>query len=239
MLFDPVNIVEELQKEREKALLDEVQRILLEDAITEGNITERIQKKSKEEASLLEISKVSHLIFSKKEIKAICVKYRLRFLDSKRFKGKIPYEAILKVKEFERKHQTEVRYFKIIAPAESFKLEDNLKDPLLFAELGSGKYCLLHQWGSDMEWHQKLLLFPFRNIKTLGIYTASLAILITLFLPASFMPEFYQKTIGLVFFYKAFSCFILTGLLFTFSLIYGIKSSKDFSENVWESKYFN
>jgi len=47
------------------------------------------------------------------------------------------------------------------------------------------------------------------------------------------------KSMYHAFMMKAFSGFIMAGMLFTISLIIGIVSSKDFSEDVWNSKYFN
>ena len=37
-------------------------------------------------------------IYTLEQIKKLCIKYRLRFLDSKVFKGDFPHEAILKIK---------------------------------------------------------------------------------------------------------------------------------------------
>ncbi|CAN0604076.1 unnamed protein product, partial [Ectocarpus sp. 12 AP-2014] len=92
----------------------------------------------------------SDKIYHTKEIKQICIDYRLRFLDTKYFKGTIPAEGLSKIKALEKEHDTEIKGFKIIAPSKLFKLEDK-DDPLLFAPIGNGYYYLIHQWGNDLQ----------------------------------------------------------------------------------------
>ena len=118
-------------------------------------------------------------------------------------------------------------------------MQDNKKDPLLFADLGNGQYYLIHKWGEDLSWYRGLALFPLRNIGTLAITTMLIAFFLVAFMPNQLIPENYLRTSALTFFFKAFSFFILNGLLFTVLLISGIIAVKDFSENVWNSKYFN
>jgi hypothetical protein len=83
----------------------------------------------------LQSSEIYHI----DQIEKICVNYRLRFLDSKYFKGKLPYEAISKIKTLEEEHETNLKGFKIMAPSKLFKLE-NADDPLLFAPIGNDYY---------------------------------------------------------------------------------------------------
>lgn len=86
-------------------------------------------------------------VYSEESIKQICIKYRLRFLDSKHFKAEYPYEALHQIKEFEQTHQVKIQHFKIIAPYDMFQLTDVNEDPLLFAQLSDNNFYLLHKWG--------------------------------------------------------------------------------------------
>lgn len=114
-------------------------------------------------------------VFSRKQIKAICVRYGLRFLPASSFKGAIDPQLAGKIVEFERKHPQTYAVGKeaksgrnsyyIAAPAGSFRLTPNPKDPLFFAPLDSeGKtWCLVHKWGTDLSaWHW-LRNLPQRN----------------------------------------------------------------------------
>ena len=94
----------------------------------------------------LESDRIYHIT----DIKKLCVDYRLRFLDSKRFNGTFPAEALDAVKEFEIVQGREIKGFKMIAPAGMFKLAEKDKDPLLFVPMGGGYHYLLAKWGNDL-----------------------------------------------------------------------------------------
>ena len=56
-------------------------------------------------------------------IKKVSIDYRLRFLDIKYFKNKLPIEALKQIKKLEREHKTKLSEFKIMAPSVLFRLE--------------------------------------------------------------------------------------------------------------------
>ena len=87
----------------------------------------------------------SEKLFHVEDIRKICIDYRLRFLDVKLFKGKIPNEAIKKLEEFKNQHKNLDLELKIMAPSKLFELE-NYDDPLLFAKLEDGYYYLIHNF---------------------------------------------------------------------------------------------
>ena len=99
-------------------------------------------------------------IFHIKDIKTLCINYRLRFLDAHFFKGDFPEEAISKIRELEKIHRSKLTGFKIVAPSKLLKLE-NLDDPLLFASMGNDYFYLIHKWGNDLKWYRRLLVLPF------------------------------------------------------------------------------
>jgi hypothetical protein len=100
-------------------------------------------------------------IFTLSEIKSIAIQYGLRFLPSDLYKGNLPNDLGMKIREFENSKYSKklssiyirnvgsVTYF-ILAPTSNFKLQQRPKDPLMFAYLSNGTYYLIHKWGSDL-----------------------------------------------------------------------------------------
>lgn len=56
----------------------------------------------------------SDKIYHTKEIKQICIDYRLRFLDTKYFKGTIPAEGLSKIKALEKNTILKLRVLKLL-----------------------------------------------------------------------------------------------------------------------------
>ena len=106
-MFTPVDIQDELIRVRQKhekvfrRLSDEVASALKQGKQADEYIVSRLRSapkpgKANINPDLLEKSR----IFSIDDIKAICIDYRLRFLDSKYFKiEELPYDAIMAIKK--------------------------------------------------------------------------------------------------------------------------------------------
>lgn len=174
----------------------------------------------------------SDKIYHTKEIKQICIDYRLRFLDTKYFKGTIPAEGLSKIKALEKEHNTEIKGFKIIAPSKLFKLEDK-DDPLLFAPIGNGYYYLIHQWGNDLHPFRKLLMWPFKNIANLIILVLLISFLVTLMIPNGLFSKSSTNAQFWILYFFMFKC-IASVVIF-----YGFALGKNFSPAIWNSKYYN
>lgn len=171
-------------------------------------------------------------IFHIGQIKKICIDYRLRFLDSKYFKGTIPSDAIFKIEKLEAQHQTSLDNFKIMAPSKLFKLE-NADDPLLFAPMGNDYFYLLHKWGNDFHPMRKLLMKPFKCLENFLIFIFLLSFLVAVIIPLQlFGQEGGSVQLALIFLFTFKS---IIGI----SIFYGFAQGKDFSESIWNSKYFN
>src|SRR5688572_679460 len=98
MSFKRINIEEELLKTKEvEQLLKDAQLLLKQDAEKEEALKKSLQQylPAPPASSSHLILGDQDLVFSLNTIKATCVKYRLRFLDSQLFKNEIPYEALL------------------------------------------------------------------------------------------------------------------------------------------------
>ena len=226
MIFPPVNILNELRKEKDSSqdILNNALSIINSEIKTEENILHRIQSSPIQSAPSLTITENC---FTAEQIKNIAIKYRLRFLDSKLFMGEIPYEAILKVKELEKKHKVRFSEFKILAPASLFKLENRNKDPLLFARVSENKYLFIHKWGNDLNGFRKVLAFPLRSAENFILTFLSLSLLITLAVPADYSARLF--------------IFLLSNLFFTsmFAHIGYMRMNQNFSEFEWDSKFVN
>lgn len=139
-----------------------------------------------------DISKIdSNKLFHVSQIKKICIDYRLRFLDLKLFKGKVPKKAYNRLEKFQADHPNLKFDLKIMAPSKLFELE-NYDDPLLFASLGNGYYYLIHKWGNDLSFFRKISVWPFKNLVNILIFISIISLIITAIVPGIF---FIMKTI--------------------------------------------
>ncbi|WP_026915447.1 hypothetical protein [Christiangramia portivictoriae] len=231
------NLQEQLKKTRNKRIdedhiMDEVREILKQDDIREDNIQKNL-KETLEQANDLNFDLLdSNRIYHKDDIYNLCINYRLRFLDAALFKSEIPYEAITRIKHLEIEHNTTLKGFKIIAPSKLFKLK-NADDPLLFAPMGNDYFYLVHKWGNDLHPLRRLIMWPF---KTLENFLALL--LITSFLTALLVPDgLFSPQQSTTQFFMIF--FFIFKWFAGISIFYGFKMGKNFSTEIWDSKYFN
>ncbi|MGY3795645.1 hypothetical protein [uncultured Aquimarina sp.] len=174
----------------------------------------------------------SNNIYHIDQIKKICIDYRLRFLASKYFKGKLPQEALSKIKDLEKIHDLELKGFKIIAPSKLFKLE-NADDPLLFAPMGNDYYYLIHKWGEDLHPFRKLMMWFFKSFENLIVLTFLVSVLLTFMIPQGlFSKENTSSEYVMIFFFMFKSVAAVV-------LFYGFALGKNFNTAIWDSKYFN
>lgn len=237
-MIGKVNLFEELQKAQQEArqeeVLEEAVAILKAQEAIDGEAFARIKGSSNNPGTvrLTEFLDPKR-IFTEQAIETLCTRYRLRFLESKMFKGQIPFEAVSELMQAEKSVGTTFSRFFIVAPAERFLLKDSQKDPLLFASLGNGKYYFIHQWGKDMSWYKAALRYPFRHFRALCVTSMAVSLLLACLLPVEFSSGKVE------FFFRFFLFGALSCLFVTLAVIAGIICSEDFSENVWNSRYFN
>ena len=238
MALKRVNLEDKLRvlKNRETTqedILSEVNAIFKCEEEKERQIEERLEiddfaGENKFNIDLLESNRIFHI----SHIKNICIAYRLRFLPTKYFKMDLPPEAIFAIKDLEKEHNLCLGGFKIVAPSKSFKLE-NADDPLLFAPIGNGYYYLIHKWGRDLHPLRKLMMWPFRNLENIAIFSLIFSFLFTFGIRELFFTQ-----------YRATSEFIML-FMFTFKsvigliLFYGIALGKNFNSGIWRSKYIS
>lgn len=219
-------------QEEQKVLL-EVQKILETHKHPENRIKETLEKPCKQNHNdfvfdELDASKIYHI----DQIKDICIDYRLRFLDARLFKGKIPNSAIDKVKELEQIHETELKGFRIMAPSKLFKLEDK-DDPLLFAPIGNEYFYLVHKWGNDLHPLRKILVWPFKGIVNLTLVTLLVSYFATLLVPDGLFTKQSSAAEFWIIYFFMFKCIASVVIFCGFAL------GKNFNPAIWNSKYFN
>jgi len=236
--FPRTDIEQQLLKVRNKAtpeeqILQQVASILAESKVKDETILEELQLgkhsiENKFDPDHLE----SNRVFHQDDIYKICVNYRLRFLDSRLFKSKIPYEALIEIKNLEKIHKTTLKGFKIIAPSKLFKLE-NADDPLLFAPIWNDYYYLVHKWGNDLHPFRKLIMWPFKTLENFVVLLLAASFLTALFIPKGLFTPQQSTTQFFMIFFFIFKWF--AGL----SIFYGFKKGKNFSTEIWNSKFYN
>ncbi|MCB7480901.1 hypothetical protein [Christiangramia sediminis] len=236
--FPRTNIEQQLLKVRNKStseekIINEVRLILAETDARDETIQQELQQGNSSDYNhfdfdLMETDRIFHL----DDIYKICVNYRLRFLDSRFFKSKIPYEALMEIKELEKNHDTSLKGFKIIAPSKLFKLE-NADDPLLFVPIGNDYYYLVHKWGNDLHPFRKLIMWPFKTLENFVVLLLATSFLTALIIPDGLFTPQQSTTQFFMIFFFIFKWF--AGL----SIFYGFKMGKNFSTEIWNSKYYN
>lgn len=237
-MLSRINIEKKLLEQRfrrveEQELMKEVFRIFSENEDDRKAIISKLGNSSTSESNsfnfnLLETSHIFHL----EDIKNICTIYRLRFLDSKFFKGGIPEEAISKIRNLESIHHTSLKNFKIVAPAKLLKLE-NADDPLLFAPMGNDYYYLIHKWGRDLHPLRKWLMWPYKNFENLVFTVFLFSILLTALIPMSWFTA-QAGTQEYIFLFL-----ILFKMVGGIVLFYGFAKGKNFNGAIWNSKFYN
>ncbi len=237
--FPGTNIETKLKQVRSKEFdastwYDQIQAIFENEKRHDLRIAENLKNSSVEikqhpfDFDQLETQRIYHI----DQIKKICIDYRLRFLDSKYFKGKLPDSAIQAIKELEKKHDTELKSFKIIAPSKLFKLE-NADDPLLFTPMGNDFFYLIHTWGNDLHPFRKTMMWFFKSFENLLLLTFLVSVLLTFMVPEGlFSKQSTTSTYIMVFMFMFKSVAAIV-------LFYGFALGKNFNTAIWNSKYFN
>jgi len=236
MLLKRTNIQEQLilAKRRDTAddqIINEVYNLLAKEDDIRKRIDLKIQTKdgvlnNKFNIDLLETAGIYHI----RHIQKIAIDYRLRFLDSRYFKGEIPQEAISKIKKLESDHGLEIKGFKILAPSKLFKLEDR-DDPILFAPIGNEYYYLIHKWGNDLHPLRKLLMWPFKSIINLVAIVLAISYVVTLLVPNGLFSKESSSFQFWVIFFFMFKC------IASIVIFYGFALGKNFNPAIWNCKY--
>lgn len=237
MLTKKISLEKELLSQRKKfkpeaLILAEVKAIFAENELMREEIAQKIAGKSSIKSNLLDFDLLdTNKIFHLEQIKAVCVDYRLRFLDSNIFKNEVPEEAITKIRELEKLHNTSLDGFKIVAPSKSFHLL-NYDDPLLFIPMGNDYYYLIHQWGNEINPWRKLLVLPVRNLWNFTLTAILVSIAVTLLVPENKLSKSVPLASIIIFLFAFKSIFAVFAYYF-------FMMGKNFNEEIWRREYYN
>ena len=229
-----VNLFEELLKERSKQistneLISLLKNIWVKEDSKKERITQSLKDVNNGSFNKLKFDEMeTKNIFHKDTIKNICVRYRLRFLDSNLFKGDYPKNITKIISDIEKKHDTKLINFMIMAPSKLFKIKSP-DDPILFVPIGNDYYYLIHKWGEEFNYLRKLLVLPFKNIDNLTIFSVLVSVFFA-FLGKLFIPSLTLSEVFILF------LFLVKGFIFIFFYTFFL-TRKNFSESIWNSKY--
>lgn len=234
------DIKEELLKlkvktaEPEDEIIDEVNKILARSIYKEKNILKNLRSYNKTFEVLDEEDLDDALIFKPEELKEICIKFRLKFLDSQNYQFDVPYEAIAKINDLNKTQGKNLEGFKIMGVANSFRNPNNSSSFALFAPTLLGNYYLIYNWGNKLKWYKKLLAFPLRNFETLMVTVLLWTLLVTMSLPTVLITLDRTATywcgyriavyFHLLIFFSGVTAYILVGF------------NKRFSGSVWQEE---
>lgn len=171
------------QNEAGEGLVSEAEQILADDLFTEARILEHLGRYNRAAELLDEAELDSALIFSPAEIKKVCIKYRLKFLESRQYKPEMPYEAALRIKSLNGRYFKNIKELRIMAPAEAFTERTNRQESVLFAGTHYGNYYLIQRWGNPLPWYRPARYWHMRHFENLFFSVIVFALLVTLALP--------------------------------------------------------
>ena len=225
-----VNLFEELINERSKQITSEELKTAIKNIWSKDDqIKKSLNKKNDNKHNDLKFDKMkTRNIFHKDTIKKICVRYRLRFLDSNLFKGEYPKNITKIIGKIERNHNTTLSNFMIMAPSKLFKIKSP-DDPILFVPIGNDYYYLIHKWGEEFNYLRKLMVLPFKNIDNLTIFSVLVSVVFAL-LGKLIMPSLTFSEVFILF------LFLVKGFIFIFFYMFFL-TRRNFSESIWNSKY--
>lgn len=239
-MFSGYDIKQELLKYKvsavkpEDEIIIEANKILKQSIFKEQNILSNLKTYNKSFQLLDEVGLDEHLIFTTEEIRKICIKFRLKFLNSQNYHFDIPYEVILKIKDLNRSQKKDLDGFQMLGVSETFKRKSHNANFVLFVPTIYGNYYLLHSWGTKLTWYKKLLAFPLRSFESLAVTLLVLAFMITLSLPTCLITLDKTATywcgyriatyFHLLIFFSGVSAYILVGF------------NKRFSGQVWQQE---
>ena len=235
-MFENINLKKELIKGRkiESSLdiyIDDIYAQIYEENQAEESITDNLIK-SKYPLKNINLNILdTDCIFDIKEIKKIAIKYRLRLLPTKFFNNKVPKEAVLKIKHLNRKNNENIKEFIILAPSKAFNLEDENADPLLFIRLSASKYYLVHQWGNDLSWYNKLSSLPLRNFASIVISVGIIAAIVALLTPTWIILNSAEIDMGYWGYHR------LAWFFYSYILLASMTTLICFSQNIYPSDY--
>jgi hypothetical protein len=236
-VFQPVDIEKELESVRSRTrmgadiVLDETRRILNRDLFTEKKILENLGQYNKA-FELVDDDKVDQdAIFHLAEIRRAAIVWRLKFLESRCLKSEIPYEAVLKIKEFDERQGKELKHFRVLSLPTAFRSANEIRQTLLFAMTVNENYYLIHRWGKPLSRWRKYIWLPFRTFEFLVITVLLVTLAVTMSLPTWLITLDPRAEYWSGYRTAAFLHIFIFNLGFTAFITFAF--TKNFSSSIW------
>ncbi len=218
----------------EEIIISETNKILKNELFIEKNILFNLGRYKNLDELITEEEMDSQLIFTTKEIKKTAVKYRLKFLDSAKYKPDMDLQAIFKIKNLNEQYRKNLKEFKILSTPSTFVNSNSKESVALFAKTNHDNYYLIHQWGNELPLKRKILSWPLRNFETLAMSIILFTLFEALILPTKLITldshaAYWSGYRGGTFFHL---------LIFNsgFTAYFFITFAKNFSCNLWNRK---
>ncbi|MGE0568788.1 MAG: hypothetical protein AB7O73_12625 [Bacteroidia bacterium] len=175
----------------EEDVVNEAYKILNRDLFLNKKVLDNLKLYNKSFEFVDEDESDPLSVFTEQHIQTIAIKYRLKFLDSQKFKKDIPFEAIEKIKAINHAQKKDIKHFKILAPIESFIEPKKDVAIQLFAQTDHNNYLFIHSWGDEFPWYRKLLCWPIRRFETLFATVILISAILACSLPTKliWLPE--------------------------------------------------
>lgn len=148
-------LINEYDKFTELVENDALSRVGLNNALKEGQTIKKNITDKKEQTKGYNQDRVFHI----SQIEGICKKYYLRFLPAEKYRGAIDSELPNRISAFEIAYNVTCGKWntRIVAPLESFELQERPKDPLFFYKINDDYFYLIHKWGNDLNIFRAML----------------------------------------------------------------------------------
>ncbi len=220
----------EQKKIQGEHLLEEAKQLLRRDLFSEQKILQNLKAYNSSKDLLDEEGLEKENLFDLKDIRTICVKYRLRFLDSEFYASEIPFAAIAGIKALNQKQYKNLKHFKVLGSREALTGKKD-EEVLLFCKTLDENYYLIHRWGKPLNWNRRIFTWPLRNFENLFISVAVITALIAIVLPTGLISL--DENIGYFSGFRLAAFFHL--LIFNFGVTAYITFAfnKNFSSSVW------
>ena len=187
-------------------------------------------------------------IYTKAQIKALAIKYNLKFLNSTRYKGNLDVQVVAEIKKFAKSTNTNIsdvildRKFFILAPKENFMVDKKEeivvvdRDPIMFYKIDDNHFRFIHKWGNDFSPIRLISGFKHKNEGNFSIVKMLEIAPLVFFLMALIWPLFLAAS-PIIF----FSVFSIVSLLTVGIIVFGRASqaeerkTKIYSEQGWDN----
>jgi len=146
------------------------ERNILREAGLDFNIREVEKKVGVNMVRTKKEEELGSKVFTYEEIESTCIKYGLRFLSSKRYKGAIEPTLGKTILEFFKEKNINAQSYEannnlyIMAPSKAFNLDERPDpppvDPVMFYKMSTNEgdmYALVHKWGKDFTIFRRII----------------------------------------------------------------------------------